>query len=139
MHPIATAHNTSTDLQQLHKPPMMTAVRGDVTIVSSTTTHLPIDLTFTEGTGSGHSMTAGDQLVEDIDSLGASSEVTAEVTADSDSVDVAPAADLPAATGATVRKTADLTNAENYQPYRPNRRRTLTKPEKHTYMKKLFG
>lgn len=34
---------------------------------------------------------------------------------------------------------SDFTNAENYQPYRPNRRRSLTKPEVHTYIKKILG
>lgn len=33
----------------------------------------------------------------------------------------------------------DLTNKENFQPYKPNRHRSLTKPETHTYIKKLFG
>lgn len=34
---------------------------------------------------------------------------------------------------------SDFTNANNFQPYRPNRRRTLTKPETHNYMKKILG
>lgn len=34
---------------------------------------------------------------------------------------------------------SDFTNAENYHPYRPNRRRSLTKPEVHTYIKKILG
>lgn len=34
---------------------------------------------------------------------------------------------------------SDFTNAENFHPYRPNRRRSLTKPEVHTYIKKILG
>lgn len=34
---------------------------------------------------------------------------------------------------------SDFTNANDFQPYRPNRRRTLTKPETHNYMKKILG
>lgn len=34
---------------------------------------------------------------------------------------------------------SDFTNADNFQPYRPNRRRTLTKAETHNYMKKILG
>lgn len=33
----------------------------------------------------------------------------------------------------------DFNNSENYQPYRPNRRRSLTKPESRSYVKKIFG
>lgn len=34
---------------------------------------------------------------------------------------------------------ADFTNAEDFQRYKPNRRRVLTKPETHTYIQKIFG
>ncbi len=34
---------------------------------------------------------------------------------------------------------ADLSNSDVYQPYRPNRRRVLTKPESHSYIKKVLG
>ncbi|KAJ6637589.1 hypothetical protein Bhyg_10320 [Pseudolycoriella hygida] len=34
---------------------------------------------------------------------------------------------------------ADLTNSDVFQPYRPNRRRVLTKPESHSYIKKVLG
>lgn len=34
---------------------------------------------------------------------------------------------------------ADLSNSDLYQPYRPNRRRVLTKPESHSYIKKVLG
>lgn len=34
---------------------------------------------------------------------------------------------------------ADLSNSDVYQPYRPNRRRVLTKPETHSYIKKVLG
>lgn len=33
----------------------------------------------------------------------------------------------------------DFNNSENFQPYRPNRRRSLTKPESKSYVKKIFG
>lgn len=38
-----------------------------------------------------------------------------------------------------VDHSSDLNNAENLQPYRPNRRRDLTKPESRSYLKKVFG
>lgn len=34
---------------------------------------------------------------------------------------------------------ADLSNSDVFQPYRPNRRRVLTKPESHSYIKKVLG
>lgn len=34
---------------------------------------------------------------------------------------------------------ADLSNSDLFQPYRPNRRRVLTKPESHSYIKKVLG
>lgn len=38
------------------------------------------------------------------------------------------------------KKTADFTNSnDDFQRYKPNRRRILTKPESHTYIQKLFG
>lgn len=37
-------------------------------------------------------------------------------------------------------KLADFTNSNvDYQPYKPNRKRILTKPETHTYIQKIFG
>lgn len=33
----------------------------------------------------------------------------------------------------------DFNNSENFQPYKPNRRRDLTKPESKSYIKKIFG
>lgn len=33
----------------------------------------------------------------------------------------------------------DLTNKDNYQPYKPNRHRSLTRPETQTYIKKMLG
>lgn len=39
----------------------------------------------------------------------------------------------------SVDHSSDLNNAENLQPYRPNRRRDLTKPESRSYLKKIFG
>lgn len=32
-----------------------------------------------------------------------------------------------------------FSNIENYQPYRPNRRRSLTKPRSHSYLRKILG
>lgn len=32
-----------------------------------------------------------------------------------------------------------FSNIENYKPYRPNRRRVLTKPETHSYLRKILG
>lgn len=34
---------------------------------------------------------------------------------------------------------ADLSNSDLFLPYRPNRRRVLTKPESHSYIKKVLG
>lgn len=43
-------------------------------------------------------------------------------------------------TDETNAKHADFTNANvDYQPYKPNRKRILTKPETHTYIQKIFG
>lgn len=109
-----------------HKPPMMTAILGD-----NHETHNPNPVAPPQATSNDDAaaIIASD---EEADANSAAVDADNNNAADTDRVHLPDAAAAPKPHG-------DLTNAENFQPYRPNRRRALTKPEKPTYMKKLFG
>lgn len=152
-----TAHTIVADLPKFRQPhaPQRTAellIRPSSNIESNTaTTELP-SITPTNGAtpfANDISVTTLDQTASNIQHSDETTMSSSHVTDNLSNPSTSPYASSDSTTGLGSEGTfsstedndnvSDFTNANNFQPYRPNRRRTLTKPETHNYMKKILG
>lgn len=101
------------------------------TIDQTTTQH---STTITEGSGAEETPSSAENTKQSGETSSENSSSSGEQLRTDDSVQSSTLS-----TTLPKRVYGDLTNKDNFQPYKPNRHRSLTKPETQTYIKKLFG